>query len=447
MKLDETIFLIPLFAALEQDGIRYAVMRNAESLPFDLGDGDIDLLIHPDDFKQGVAMIKRVALACGGGVVAETHSLMFCQVELAGCKEGVWWGVCLDIFAEVRYRGFAKLVDDSIFLQCVQTPNKIWTFPDDVGSLLGFLKELLYNGKYTERYASLARRAVETGRHASFPCLQKEILSLLNRILQQGAVSTSEASRIRRGINRQACAQNPLRYLVDRALFVGARLRRVFKPAGRMVAVLGTDGAGKSTLLDAALPLLLKVAHGSVIVHHLKPDLLPPLARLKGRTDRPRGPVKDPHGSKPSGFLGSCMRVSYLMVDYVAGYWIKVFPLLIKVPPTIYVFDRYAYDMLLDGKRLRIALPEWMIKSALLFVPRPDRIICLGGDPDILVERKKELSLEEVKHQVAALHAWADTHPRAFFLSTTEPLEETVDAFMRVLLLNPPQTNVPSLSD
>jgi hypothetical protein len=103
----------------------------------------------------------------------------------------------------------------------------------------------------------------------------------------------------------------------------------------------------------------------------------------------------------------------------------------------VYVFDRYAYDMFLDGRRLRIALPGWMIKTAMFFIPRPDRVICLGGDPEVLVERKKELSVDEVRRQVMALGKWATDNPNAVYISTTKPIDETVEEFLRALLLSP----------
>lgn len=200
-----------------------------------------------------------------------------------------------------------------------------------------------------------------------------------------------------------------------------------------VMVFLGTDGSGKSTLLNAIVPMVEKKMSGKVVVHHLRPDLLPPLGRFRGVKHEPGYVCVNPHGSKPSGFAGSLFRLTYLVCDYVLGYWFKVRPTLRRKEVACWVFDRYAYDISIDPLRFRIKLPGWIIRLYLKIVPRPDIVLCLGGDPEKIFARKPETSLEEVKRQVAALKEFCGRNKRAFWIDTTTSIDASCNAAMEAI--------------
>lgn len=193
-----------------------------------------------------------------------------------------------------------------------------------------------------------------------------------------------------------------------------------------VVAFLGVDGSGKSTIINALTLLLDDATNSNSVVHHLRPSLLPPLSRLRGKDKGSSGPVLDPHGSQPSGIFGSFFRLMYLTLDYIIGYWIKVRPQIV-LENTVVIFDRYAYDMLLDPRRFRISLSAKIIRWFMCFVPKPDLIFCLYGRPEVLVARKNELSLDEVVRQIEALKIFAAQESRAVLVSTEGTIESTRD--------------------
>jgi thymidylate kinase len=201
----------------------------------------------------------------------------------------------------------------------------------------------------------------------------------------------------------------------------------------QFIAVLGTDGSGKSTLLNAIVPLIEKKMSGKVVVHHLRPDLLPPLGRFRGVRHEPGYVCVNPHGSKPSGFAGSLFRLTYLVCDYILGYWFKVRPMLRRKEIACWVFDRYAYDILIDPLRFRIKLPRWIIRLYLKIVPRPNIVLCLGGDPEKIFARKPETSLEEVSRQMIELEKLSEGLPNARMIDTTVSIEDTIAAAMNAL--------------
>ena len=242
----------------------------------------------------------------------------------------------------------------------------------------------------------------------------------------------AEYRQLRNTFLRHVMMTHPNAYLLGRVTNEWSKVRRYFKPSGKVIAILGVDGAGKSTIIDAIKPVLDAATHNATVVKHLRPGLLPPLARLKGKSEIIAGPVVDPHGSKPSGVLGSLFRLTYLLLDYVLGYWF-VTRLQIAKQPTVVIFDRYAYDMAVDPRRFRIGLPSKLIRWFTRLAPKPDLIFCLYGSPDMIAARKKELPLAEVARQIDALKEFAANEPRAVLISTEGTVEQTRDQVLEAI--------------
>lgn len=192
-----------------------------------------------------------------------------------------------------------------------------------------------------------------------------------------------------------------------------------------VIVVEGTDGSGKSTIINAVTPLL-ESKYGCVKYEHLRPNYISSLGvalhkRTQTEEDK-RGTVTDPHSLPPSGFLGSLFRLGYYMIDYTWGYYKKVY----HSKDTIWIFDRYFYDFMLDQRRARLNLPNCFLKLCSFFVPNPDLILCLGGDPKKIYERKPETSLEEVTRQTNVLKHFCCKRKNTVWIDTTLAPEESV---------------------
>jgi thymidylate kinase len=209
------------------------------------------------------------------------------------------------------------------------------------------------------------------------------------------------------------------------------RLIRIMNPPGFTVAFLGTDGAGKSTIIHKVSYPLKTAMHGQIEFEHLRPNLLPSLASLFGQPEQ-KGPITDPQSLKPSGFAISLIRISYYAIDYVVGYWVKVFPAMVK-RSCIWIFDRYFYDYLIDQRRSRISLPKCIVRLFLLFVPKPDIILCLGTDPGLIHARKPELSFQESQRQLTELQDFSKKTHRSVWIDTGCSIEESADNALKAI--------------
>lgn len=440
MPTPESFFLQCLFERLNNSGIDYAVMRNHEPLPYSAGGSDLDLLISPRDGGRAKAILYEAIHDAGGAALGNIETVGFLKVHALGRNtepNGSWWGQCVDINFGLYYRGQCLLAGD------VRWPTNdyrgILVLADGFAGILGVLKEVLHNGTIPKKYLAAARE----GCVQCWPSIKQLLapmgavaLERLQTLLLSEALADAridECQKLRNAFFRHILFSRPSELLMGSVAYEWSKVRRYFSPSGKVIAILGVDGAGKSTVINAIKPVLDAATHNTTVVRHLRPTLLPPLARLKGKIALSNSPVLDPHGSKPSGTWGSLFRLVYLISNYAFGYWLRTRAQIAK-QPTVVIFDRYAYDMALDPRRFRIALPSKLIWWFIRFVPKPDLIFCLYGTPEVLAARKQELPLNEVARQVMELKEFAIANPNAVLICTEGSIEETCDFVLLKLM-------------
>lgn len=425
----ETKFLTALFDGLNSLDYRYAVMRNGELLPYSLGESDLDIIGDDSGLASFVAVAKNAAEKNGGKTIVEASAPHIRQLMFVGEMDGQWWGACVDFVDGMYCKGNISLVAGNLLDSRKKLPSGVWQLDESVGKGVAFAKDLIIGCRFNEKYIC----GVDSlfGSNGGCTLFNKNFTSTVYWSLKN---RTNIGKCRRLSCFLREALRHPFNFILGKMTYVVSLMCRYIRPRGRMIVVLGTDGSGKSTLLNAMLPVLNAACHNQIIIHHLKPDLIPALGRLRGVKYKPGMVCTTPHASKPSGLIGSIIRITYLTIDYVFGYWVKVRQHIAKIPTGIWIFDRYAYDMLLDPRRFRINLPHWIIKVYLMFIPKPDLILCLGGDPEKIYARKPETSLKEVTRQIVALKDFCENNKCAVWIDTTGDVEESKNAALTAIV-------------
>jgi hypothetical protein len=117
----------------------------------------------------------------------------------------------------------------------------------------------------------------------------------------------------------------------------------------------------------------------------------------------PVGLVTDPHGRRPHGYAKAILRLTYYAVDFVVGYWVVYRPTLRRGGTVI--VERGWQDLVVDSRRyLMPSPPPARILGAL--IPRPDVVVNLEAPVETILERKRELTPQEIERQ---LREWKGT--------------------------------------
>jgi thymidylate kinase len=202
---------------------------------------------------------------------------------------------------------------------------------------------------------------------------------------------------------------------------------------GIICVVLGSDGSGKGSVLDGILSKQVELIDNRK-GFHWRPGSLPSLRKLVNPKHNIREDIINPQSEKHKNRnrVISFIRWFYYSLDYIIGYYFKILPLKRK---GVYIFfDRYYYDYFVDPIRYGFHLPQWLFKSILPLIPKPDLTIYLDNDPEELFKRKQELPIEELRRQVNAWREFIPSLPNAKIVTTDKPLEEVVNEVTRLIL-------------
>jgi thymidylate kinase len=191
------------------------------------------------------------------------------------------------------------------------------------------------------------------------------------------------------------------------------RLSRFLKPTGLVIVFMGPDGCGKTTIINGIKSNISEIFRKNK-QYHLYPK--------NGKENAE--PVTNPHSQKPRGYIGSFIKLCYLLCLYVIGYWYKIFPQ--KIKSTFVIFDRYFHDLIVDPKRYRHKSGTGLLKFIAIFIPKPDIWILLDAPAEIIQQRKSEVSFEETKRQVTAYRHLFSNLKNSYIINANRSVDEII---------------------
>lgn len=427
--MDKESFLRSFFKGLGDGGVDYFVIGEYSHLPYDTGDSDIDIIVNTT-----MSYVNKIIIESSDTYNVCIASYHYSPYAFHYQLQTDSWGVQIDIMiGGLRYKGieyypFSCLVDGVIKY------NDINVLYNRKGFYVNFFKEIIYHGKAKEKYIDgfIEEILLDEEKY------KKEIISLFGQdafnviysnLSKEGIIDNGK--RLRRLIRRNILKDHHIAFFLENVKLLGRLLQ---KRPGYMIAIEGTDGAGKSAIISRITPLLNEGFHNRIVYKHLRPALLPQISVLLGGSSDDAGRVcNNPHDGNISGIFGSCIRFFYYLIDYVIGYIITIWPKIL-INPYIFIFDRYYYDYYIDQKRLAVSLPGWFVKICETIVPKPDLVICLGGNPNTIYRRKPETSFEEVKRQVCELKSFCGSRKNTVWVDTTCDINQTVTTTMSAIV-------------
>ena len=189
---------------------------------------------------------------------------------------------------------------------------------------------------------------------------------------------------------------------------------------GRFIVLVGPDGVGKTSVARA----LLERSGLAAAYFHFIPPLRGPLLGSLGPAPPP--PAKSiSRGWRLVGWL----RLLRNGVRCWMGYLGTVRPWVRK--NRLVVGDRWLYGYIVQPYALKFYGPDWFARAIVGLLPRPHLVANLSAPPSVIHARKKELTLEQIEHELEAWSGLDVAHLHTF--DATLPPEHIADEILQWL--------------
>lgn len=401
---EEILLVEAFFKKLKKQNIKYCILRNTEEI--ESGNAhDIDMTVDDDYLKAAEDILLSVAESMEWKLHLKTGSArdkyhIKCYHFFKIVKDTVGDDSVkiahFDIFPTFTWNGYVMLDNDTL-IYGLDDSNIYHRANPAVEAVTKLFIRLLHNGYIKEKYKEYIRNVFESNEEQVKIVLQKFLSTsttgyVIEAVRKENWRELEENRDGLVGDLKKHSKKNRIgqkKYLFKKAV----------SKAGIMVAFEGTDGSGKSTIING-LPAVLGNSFPEDMqdYYHWRPGFI---KKEKRSEDGTAIVVTKPHAKKPYGKVKSFTKFIFFNLDYILGYWCRIRWQIAK--GHLVIFDRYYYDYYMDKIRYRLSISDGVLSFFGHFIPKPDVTFLLIGDPEVLYERKKEISVEEIQQQIAKL--------------------------------------------
>lgn len=323
------------------------------------------------------------------------------------------------------------------------SPGRFWSGVrrDDYGvprprpahdAYVAWMTGVLWGARFNPRHREILLDAWRVDRDEFRACLDAavgeawgaKLAGLLDAGDPSGAAGLAKG--LRRALRLRSLARSPGRWVAGQLCHWWIEWQHHRNPPYPWIAFLGPDGSGKTSVIDGVRKRLGD-RRINIRMIHWSPRVL---RRSRGGSG---GTVPDPHGQKPRGVLMSVAKIGLLSAEWLSAWiWHLRHP---RAKSELLVSDRYYDDLLVDPRRYRFGAPVAFARMCFRWMPKPDRVVLLVGDPQTIHSRKQEVTLEELERQIVAYRGLADRiGRRARVIDCALPLEQVVEDAYRAVI-------------
>ena len=417
-----------VFRAWAEGGIQFLVLRNYEQLPR-FTTNDIDVLVAPGERDKA----ERLLVTAAQGAGFRLHNRAeFATLALYFSDRKTNFQVHFDLFTALKWRSF-EFINCRPFL-ARRRARDVFAIPhaadEAATNLLAFM---IYTGRVKEKYKRSisegfrAEGAVAAGLLAETYGESNAKFLVRAGAEQKWAELEARTTELRRALILRSLTRHAFRTVKSLLADASRLLRRFVRPPGLTVVLCGADGSGKSTAGRAIIEGLsgtFSPQKGRYF--HWKPSLFSAKRRAE------RGPATNPHGQTVRNPVASLCYFAFHWLEFFLGSHLVIRPVTFR--GGLVLIDRYYYDFLVDQRRYRLRVPEFVVRLGFAFIKKPDLVLLLDAPAEVLQRRKQEVAASETQRQCEAYRAVVGRVANGRIINATQSAEAVAADIHRTIL-------------
>ena len=428
-----------IFKTLNDFGLDYCVQNNYQSMPQEIP-SDIDIFYRNATEKDLDTLISNIALLCDLKVVQKTTMGYWGFVYMLNkVTPEIGFQLQLDFQREFSPPNFPNIYDGDSFLNNKQK-FKSFFIPQPSDEIKFTLIRRIIKKDFDQirldYICQLYDSAPDDCNYKLLEIFPKKIYELVLQMINNKdiAIFNSNKKTFYNYVNSESKANATFSKKIKQLKFnVKYQFSsRIINPMGLTIAFISPDGGGKSTIIEAITSTCKGCFHGIENIY-FRPRFFKNLGSYK--PINPQGEASsnpDPHAVKPNGILKSFARYFFYNLDFLLGYFFRIYPL--KIKRRLVIFDRYYYDYYVDLKRYQFNLPKFLPRLFSFMIPQPDLVFVLDAPADVIYSRKQELSITEIERQRTIFKKTAKQLKNTHLINTNQPINEVINKVTKIII-------------
>lgn len=415
-----------IFDTFDRIGEEYVILHSYQKLPIQF-DSDIDLAIKHKSIMESVRLLDRILVGTDWKLIQYwRHENYAADCVISNGEEFLQVDFC------IHYERNGRVLMNVDELLSNRILYKDFYVPCSQTEFIYILLKKLLKRKFTEgsksQLTELWCKMTSKERNSTVVSLERfldeETIKEITAKIYRSEYDQINIHAVWNEIIKKT--SDPLANINYKFFDIKRKISRMMHPTGLFVVLIGVDGSGKTTICNRMeeryVTSFRKIEH-----YHSRVRVLKDLSQVSGK-----GEVTDtsnPHGKKKKvGVLISLCKFGYYFCDFLIG---NIRITKAKIKSTLVVVERYYYDYTIDKVRYNLNLSNQFLHFFGHMVKKPDIIIVLTGETQALLDRKHEISFEEIEDQKKKLSRVFHNNPEALFVdTTTNTVEQCVNTIL-----------------
>lgn len=428
-----------IFKSFNDFGLDYCLQNNYESMPQEIP-SDIDIFYRNASEQDLDILISKIALTCELKVVQKTTMGYWGFVYMLNkAIPETGFQLQLDFQTEFSPPKFPNIYSGDSFLNNKQKFKSFFIPQPSDEIKFTLIRRIIkkdFNQSRLDYICQLYDRASDDCKNKLKEIFPKKIYEMVVTMIQNRDIAIFNSNKLifYNYLNSESRANAKLSKKIKQLKFnlMYQFSSRIINPMGLTIAFISPDGGGKTTIIEA-IKLTCKGCFHGIENIYFRPRLFKNLGSYK--PFNPQGEASsnsDPHSVKPNGVLKSFVRYFFYNLDFLLGYFFKIY--LYKIKRRLVIFDRYYYDYYVDLKRYQLNLPKFFPHFFSFIIPQPDLVFVLDAPADIIYSRKQELSITEIERQRSIFKKTANQLKNAHLINTNQPIDEVINEITKIII-------------